>query len=88
MYKSGGKNGWVLLLMLLAGVVIGGFMGTYLGRISYLNWLAFGMDFGLNDPLVLDLGVLVVQFGIRVKLTISGILGIAFAVVLYKKLRF
>ena len=86
MYKSGGKNGWALVLLLLAGVVIGGFIGEYLGGNSYLNWLAYGKSFGLSTPLVLDLGVIVLQFGLTIKFTISGIIGIVIAAVVYKKM--
>lgn len=86
MYKSGGKNGWVLVLLLLAGVVIGGFIGEIFGGNSYLNWLAYGKSFGLSTPLVLDLGVIVFQFGLTIKFTISGIIGIVIAAIVYKKM--
>lgn len=86
MYKSGSKNGWVLVLLLLAGVVVGGFIGEYLGETSYLYWLRYGKSFGLSTPLVLDLGVIVLQFGLTIKFTISGILGILIAAVVYKRM--
>lgn len=86
MYKSGGKNGWALVLLLLAGVVIGGFIGEYLGESSYLTWLAYGKSFGLSTPLVLDLGVIVLKFGLTIKFTISGIIGIVIAAIVYKKM--
>lgn len=86
MYKSGGKNSWALVLLLLAGVVIGGFIGEYLGETSYLSWLAYGKSFGLSTPLVLDLGVIVLQFGLTIKFTISGIIGIVIAAIVYKKM--
>ncbi|MEA5083967.1 MAG: DUF4321 domain-containing protein [Lachnospiraceae bacterium] len=86
MYKSGGKNGWALVLLLLAGVVIGGFIGEYLGESAYLTWLAYGKSFGLSTPLVLDLGVIVLKFGLTIKFTISGIIGIVIAAIVYKKM--
>lgn len=53
------KNFWILLLLLLAGIVLGGFLGEATKSISLLSWLNFGQSFGLDTPLVLNLGVLV-----------------------------
>lgn len=86
MYRNSGKNSWVLVLLLLAGVVLGGFIGDYLSHISALSWLGYGKSFGLSSPLVLDLGVLVLQFGLTIKFTIAGIIGIILAVVIYRKM--
>ncbi len=86
MYKGGGKNGWTLLLLLLAGVVLGGFIGEYLGNIDFLSWLKYGQQFGLTSPLVLDLGVMVIQFALSIKFTIAGIIGIIIAFFCYRKM--
>ena len=40
------KNFWILLIMLLAGIVLGGFMGQLAEGISWLNWLNFGQSSG------------------------------------------
>lgn len=80
------QNIWVLLLLMLAGVVLGGFIGSALGGISVLSWLNYGSDFGLSSPIVLDLGVLVVQFGLTIRFTIAGIIGILLAFILYRKM--
>ena len=79
-----GKNGWVLLLMLLAGVVLGGFIGQMASKVSFLSWLNYGQTFGLSHPLTLDLGILVLTFGLTVKITIAGILGIILAIIIYR----
>ena len=86
MSRSNSKNGWVLLLLLLAGVVIGGFLGDVLGDVPYLSWLAYGKSFGLSSPFVLDLGVIVISFGLTIKFTIAGIIGIIIAAVLYRRM--
>ena len=86
MYKGGGKNNWVLVLLILAGVVLGGFVGETLGSVPFLQWLCYGKQFGLTSPLVLDLGVLVLNFGITIKFTIAGIIGIILAVFIYRKM--
>ena len=57
------KNFWILLIMLLTGIVLGGFMGQLAEGISWLNWLNFGQSFGLDSPLVINFGILVITFG-------------------------
>ncbi len=51
------KNGWGLLLMLLAGIVLGGFIGMLAQDIPGLGWLSYGQTFGLQQPVILDLGI-------------------------------
>ncbi len=84
MNKSRG-NYWLAILFILAGVVIGGFIGTYLGGIPFLSWLNYGANFGITSPLTLDLGVLVLQFGLSIRFTIAGIIGILIAIFVYRK---
>jgi len=77
------KNPWVLLLLMLAGIVLGSFIATLTQGIPGISWLAFGQSFGLNSPLVLDLGIMVLTFGLTIKITIASILGIFLAAVIY-----
>lgn len=72
--------------MILAGVVLGGFIGKLASRISALSWLNYGQNFGLSNPVVLDLGILVLTFGLTIKITIAGILGIVLAIIIYRLL--
>ena len=80
------KNCWVLLLLVLAGVVLGGFLGELASNVSFLSWLSYGQSFGLHKPLVLDLGILVLTFGLTIKITIAGIIGILLAILIYRLL--
>ena len=86
MARKSSHNIWVLILLMLAGVVLGGFIANMLGGISALSWLAYGSSFGLSSPLVLDLGVLTLQFGLTIRFTIAGIIGIVLAFFIYKKM--
>ena len=81
-----GKNNWALFLMILAGIVIGGFIGWLTKDVSFLSWLNFGQSFGLVEPVVLDLGIIVLTFGLSIKITIGGIIGIIIGVVIYRLL--
>jgi hypothetical protein len=78
------KNVWVLLLLLLAGIVLGSFLGSLTAGISFLSWLNFGQDFGIPTPFVLNLGILIFTFGISIKITIASIIGVIIALLVYR----
>ena len=78
------KNFWILLIMLLAGIVLGGFMGQLAEGISWLSWLNYGQSFGLNSPLVIDFGILVITFGLSIQITMASIIGLALALIIYR----
>ena len=78
------KNGWTLFLLILAGIVLGGFAGSLAAGVSGLDWLNYGQSFGLEEPMVLTLGFLVLTFGLTIKITIAGIFGIVLAILIYR----
>jgi len=84
------RDSLILLLLMLAGVVLGGFLGYLARDISWLSWLNYGQTFGFTgangSAIILDLGVLTLQFGLQIKITIASILGIVVAFFLYRKL--
>ena len=80
----GRKSFWILLIMLLAGIVLGGFMGQLANGISWLSWLNFGQSFGLDSPLVINFGILVITLGLTIKITMASIIGIAIALIIYR----
>lgn len=81
-----GKNAWSLLLLLLTGIVLGGFIGSLTSGMSSLSWLNYGQSFGLDEPVVLNLGILVLTFGLKIKITVASIVGVVIAILIYKKL--
>ena len=74
------KNGWTCFLLILAGIVIGGFIGSLFPG----SWLNYGQSFGLSSPLILDLAILSVTFGLTINITIASIIGIAVGIVIYR----
>ena len=78
------KNFWILLIMLLTGIVLGGFMGQLAEGVSWLSWLNFGQSFGRDSPLVVNFGILVVTFGLTIKITMASIIGVAVALIIYR----
>ena len=43
MKGAGSKNAWALFLLLLAGVVLGGFIGELAKGVPALSWLGYGL---------------------------------------------
>ena len=80
------KNFWILLILLLSGIVLGGFLGSLAEGISWLSWLNFGQSFGLDSPLILNLGVLIITFGLPIKITMASIIGVAIALLIFRLL--
>ena len=80
------KNIWILLVFLLAGLVIGGLLGKLASSVSWLWWLSYEQQFGLETPIVLDLSVLKLTFGLMFKINIASIIGMVLAIFIYKKI--
>lgn len=81
---KGNKNRWACFLLILAGIVLGGFIGDLASHISALSWLNYGQSFGLTSPVVLDLGILVLTFGLTIKISIAGIIGVILGIIIYR----
>lgn len=86
MYSKSSKNVWALFLLILAGIVLGGFAGYYLGSTPQLAWLNYGQVLGFSKPLVLELGILSLTLGLTIKFNIAGVIGIVVAVIVYRRL--
>ena len=74
------KNNWACFLLILAGIVIGGFIGS----LFPVSWLNYGHTFGLSSPIVLDFGILCITFGLSIKITVASIIGIIVGIVIYR----
>lgn len=78
------KNFWILLLLMLTGIVLGGFIGSLAEGIPWLAWLNFGQSFGLDTPLILNLGILIITFGLTIKITMASMIGLIIALIVYR----
>lgn len=81
--KENGKNGWIMLLMVLCGLVVGGFLGELLGK--YLPILKYGYNLGVSTH-EWNFNVLRLTFGLNFNINMFSVLGIAAAIYLYRKL--
>lgn len=78
------KNNWVLLVILLCGLVLGGYLGILASKVSFLSWLSYGSTFGLTSPVVLNLGILVLTFGLTITINIASIIGLIIGIIVYR----
>lgn len=79
------KGTWVCILFILAGLVIGGLIGQLTEGVNFLWWLSYGQEFGLTEPLQLELGVVRLTFAIMFKINIASIIGVIISMIIYRK---
>ena len=65
---------------------LGGFIGELTSGVAGLSWLNYGQSFGFSNPIVLNLGILVITFGLTIKITIASIVGVVLAIIIYRLL--
>lgn len=80
------KNFWVLLVFILSGLVIGGLLGELAAKSGGLWWLSYCQEFGLTQPVTLDLSILKISFSFLVKINIASIIGMGIALLIYRKI--
>ena len=78
------KNRWALFLLLLAGIVLGSFIGHLSRNVSWLSFLSYGKTFGLESPVVLNLGVMILTFVLTIDINIASIIGVIIAIIIYR----
>ncbi len=82
------KRLWILILLIAFGMLIGNVVADMSRGSRYFYWLAYGRSFGVStdSPFVLDLGMLTLKLGLMVHLTISSIVGIIAALMVYRRI--
>ena len=77
------KVNWVLLIIVLIGFVLGGFIGSLFDN-SIIN---YSNTFGLDTPIVLNLGFIILTFGLKIQISIASVIGVIIALLIYKFIR-
>lgn len=77
------KWNWTLVILVLIGFVLGRFIGTYFDG----YWLNYGQTFGLNSPVVLDLGFIILTLGLQISINIASVIGVIISLVVYRFIR-
>ena len=70
---------------MLSGLVIGGLLGDLAKNVQGFGWMAFGEEFGLENPVVLNLSIVKLTFALMFKINIASIIGMAIAIFIYRK---
>lgn len=74
---------WVLVVLVLIGFVLGRFIGTYFDG-TFLN---YGQVFGLSSPIELNMGFVILTFGLQFHITIASVIGVIISFVVYRFIR-
>ncbi len=75
------KNGLLLLLILLVGLVIGGIVGDIFS--GALPILGYGRSIGF-DPFQIDLNIIKITLGFTMTLNLASIIGLLLALFLFR----
>jgi hypothetical protein len=80
----------VLLVIIILGALIGSVIGEVIALLAPGGLLekifSKGINPGLTPPVVLDLKVLTLTFGLTMKVNLASLLGIVLALLIYRKL--
>lgn len=79
------KSFWILIIFILSGLVIGGLLGQLAAHVDWLSWMSFGQQFGLENPITLNLNVVTLTFGLMFNINIASIIGMTIAIIIYRK---
>ena len=84
--KSTDKRNSYFIFFILIGAISGSFIGELIGNnIVALKFFKSTFTIGMSTPMLIDLKVLAINFGINFNINIMSIIGIILAIILYRK---
>ncbi|MGL4731036.1 MAG: DUF4321 domain-containing protein [Clostridium sp.] len=84
--KSSDKKAKEYVFVVLLAGISGSFIGEVLSKsVSFLDFLGRSYFIGLKEPILLDLKVINITFGVHFNLNIMSIVCIILAIILFKK---
>ncbi|HTD46320.1 MAG TPA: DUF4321 domain-containing protein [bacterium] len=91
--RRGRNPWWILVVIVIAGAMLGNVLAGAVGQFTYLAWLSRSIRFGLIppgigqvQPFVINLQVLTLTLGLAVRLNLAIILGILVAAFVFRML--
>ena len=73
----------IIIILCALGMIVGVIVGQQMAGTS-LDWLSIGGNIGLEDPLLLDLGVIELTLGFWCRINIGGVIGLVIFALLSK----
>ncbi|HEY8804490.1 MAG TPA: DUF4321 domain-containing protein [Clostridium sp.] len=84
--KSAERKSPYFIFFILLGAISGSFIGELLGdNMNALKFLKSTYTIGMSNPMLIDLKVLSITFGINFNINIMSIIGIILAIILYRR---
>lgn len=84
--KKGNSNKSYLVFLIVAGALLGTFLGDALGnKFRKLDFLKVVYTIGTPKDLVIDIKFLYLTFGLNLYVNIMTIIGIILAIMIYRK---
>jgi len=77
---------WLLVVIVIAGPMLGSVFADAVGQFTYLAPLGHSVAFGVDPPITLDLRVLTLTLGFTIRLNLAIVAGIIAAVFLFRVL--
>jgi len=77
---------WLLVVIVIAGAMLGSVFADAVGQFTYLAPLGHSVAFGVDPPITLDLRVLTLTLGFTIRLNLAIVAGIIAAVFLFRVL--
>ncbi len=84
--RRGQNPWWILVVIVIAGAMLGSVLAGAVGESTYLSWLGRSLTVGLAPPVVLDLHVLTLTLGLTLRLNLAVVLGILVAAFVFRRL--
>jgi hypothetical protein len=79
------KKTFAFLFFVISGIILGGFLAEVCQNIPYFNWMSWGKDIGIENWNV-DLYVIRFHIGFMIRATLSQMVTISLALILFSKI--
>lgn len=81
------KSSGFFIFIVLFGAICGSFIGDIIGtNVKSLIFFKSVYSIGMPKPLILDLRVIIITFGLNFNINLMTIIGVILAIILYRKL--
>lgn len=80
------KNTFLLILLLIAGSVVGALIASATGGVESLSWLSYSKEIAVS-PFTVNLVIASITFGIDFSMSVAQVIFLVIAVAVYPKLK-